>query len=96
MHGGNWGNGSGAGGFGLASSGNHSGVEIGSRAAMLLPDAKGITWREFFRDMIAVAGCILAFLSVLLFIMLINERYGIVPALLVIIIMLMICSSRKE
>ena len=96
MHGGNWGGGSGAGGFSIGLSGNRA-SDIGSRSIM--PDGnitRKVTWREFFREMIAVAGCVLAFLSVLSLIMLMNERYGIVPALLTIIIILMVFSPRKE
>ena len=96
MHGGNWCNGSGAGVSGLTSSDNHGGVAIGLRPAMLLPDAKGITWREFFRDVVYAVPGVLAFLSVSFLIMLITARHGIVPALLVIIIILMICPSQKD
>ena len=96
MHGGNWGSGSGAGDFGIGLPGN-SASGIGSRAASDF-NTISTTWREFFREMILVAGFIMAFLSIVLLVMVMNERYGMVSALtmLTIIIVLMIFSPRKE
>lgn len=94
MHGGSWSSGSGAGGFGIGMSG-HSAGSIGSRAASPEFHAAKATWREFFRKMVDVAGFILAFLGLMFLAMAMNERYGIVPVLLTIIIVLMVFSGRN-
>jgi hypothetical protein len=70
-------------------------MKTGSKTAISPSDARGITWREFFRGMIGVAGCGAALISVVFLIMVMNERYGIIPALLTLIIVLMIFPKDK-
>jgi len=98
IEGGNWSYGESAGVFGTSLSVNSArgGGCIGSRPA--LPDVRvpKITWQDILRTMLAVVGIILVLFSMAFLVMAMNERYGIVPALLTVIIMLMICSSRKE
>jgi len=66
------------------------------RAAMPPPGAAKIAWRELLRDITLAAGLVGASFVIALLIMMINQRYGIVPALLTIIIILMISRPRKE
>ena len=94
MHGENWNRESGAGGFSSGTS-RHSN-DIGSRVS--LPEfhaTKKITWREFFHWVVDVSGLTVAFLGVMFLAMVLNERYGIVPVLLTIIIVLMVLSPRS-
>lgn len=90
MDGGSWNHGSSAGYFSIGRSENRTN-DVGSRYCLPTFHATEMaTWRDFFRDMVNVVGCVLAFLSVVLLIMLMNELYGIIPALLTLIIVLLV------